>query len=71
VKPTEMVCAILGMGLSAAVLLSPAACTINRQTLIADAIKSGADPTAAKCAIESEVGATPQCVAYEAGRARR
>ena len=44
-----VVCALL----IAALVGSPVACTMNRQHLIAEAIKNGADPIAAKCAIES------------------
>jgi hypothetical protein len=44
--------------LVAAVLTGPVACTMNRQGLIADAIKGGSDPIATKCAIESDGGAT-------------
>ena len=40
--------------LAAAVLFSPVACTMNRQHLVAEAIKNGADPIAAKCAIEAD-----------------
>lgn len=36
-----------------AFVLSPAACTMNRQDRVAEAIKNGADPIAAKCSIES------------------
>ena len=36
--------------------LSPVACTMNRQHLVAEAIKNGADPIAAKCAIEGDSG---------------
>ena len=46
------------------VLLSPAACTMNRQHTIAEAVKNGADPIAAKCAIEGDSGHTPMCLAY-------
>jgi hypothetical protein len=53
---------IVGLGLLAMVLLSPAACTMNRQRMVAEAIRSGADPTAAKCAIEADSGHSPACV---------
>lgn len=49
---------------AALVLLSPVACTMNRQHTIAEAVKAGADPIAAKCAIEGDTGHTPMCVAY-------
>lgn len=39
-----------------ALLFSPVACTMKRQDLIADAIKNGADPISAKCAIEGDSG---------------
>lgn len=39
-----------------ALLASPVACTMHRQRLIAEAIKGGADPLAAKCAIEGDSG---------------
>lgn len=44
---------ILALLLLAALLASPVACTMNRQRLIAEAIKDGKDPIAVKCAIES------------------
>jgi hypothetical protein len=43
------------------ILISPVQCTMNRQELIAKAIKEGADPIAAKCAIESDTG-SPICL---------
>lgn len=58
----EMTLWIVGLLLLAAVLLSPAACTMNRHRLIAKAIEGGADPIATKCAIESESGYDPQCI---------
>lgn len=58
----EMTVWIVGLALLAAVIASPVACTINRQRLVAEAIRSGADPTAAKCAIEGDSGHTPACV---------
>ena len=58
----EMTVWIIGLALLALVLLSPAACTMRRHHQIAEAIKGGADPTEAKCAIEQDVGHTPQCV---------
>ena len=39
-----------------ALLCSPVVCTMNRQHLVAEAIKNGADPIAAKCAIEGDSG---------------
>ena len=43
-------------GLIAALIATPVACTMHRQRLIAEAIKAGADPLAAKCAIEGDSG---------------
>lgn len=37
-----------------ALLFSPVACTMNRHHLVAEAIKNGADPISAKCAIEGD-----------------
>ena len=37
----------------AVVVLSPVACTMRQRELIADSIKAGADPIAARCALES------------------
>lgn len=48
-----MVVAIVAVALLAALVGSPVACTMHRQRLIAEAIKNGADPISAKCAIES------------------
>jgi hypothetical protein len=42
--------------LIAALLAGPVACTMHRQRLVAEAIKNGADPLAAKCAIEGDGG---------------
>lgn len=64
----EMAVWIVALVLAAGVLISPAACTMNRHRLVAEAIEKGADPTAVKCAIESDVGHTPQCVLVAAGR---
>ena len=47
---------IVALLLLATLLASPVACTMNRQSLIAEAIKNGADPLAAKCAIEGGDG---------------
>lgn len=43
-----------GLLLLAAVLLSPVACTMRRHALIAEAIQGGADPIAARCAINPD-----------------
>lgn len=52
----EFVLWIVAGVLLAALLVSPVACTMNRHRLIAEAIKNGADPLAAKCAIEGGDG---------------
>ncbi|MEY5097763.1 MAG: hypothetical protein RJA36_482 [Pseudomonadota bacterium] len=54
----------------ALVLMSPVACTMARQNTVAEAIKNGADPIAAKCAIEGSTEHTPLCVAYAAARTK-
>ena len=66
---TDAIVAVLAIVLCAAVLMSPVACTIHRQRIIAQAIKDGADPTAAKCALEADSGTMPTCV-IAAGKAR-
>lgn len=58
----ETITTCFGLLLAAFVLCSPAACSINRQNRIAEAIKAGADPTEAKCAIEADMGNMPACV---------
>ena len=35
-------------------LAAPVACTMNRQRLVAEAIKNGVDPLAARCSIEGD-----------------
>lgn len=57
-----MIVAILGIVVGGAVLLSPAACTMRRHQVVADAIKNGADPISAKCAIESDNSMSPVCI---------
>lgn len=52
-----------GLVLLAAVALSPVACTMRRHAVVAEAIKSGADPIEAKCAIESDNERSPICMA--------
>lgn len=52
---------IVAAALTAAVLTSPVACTVHRQRIIAAAIKDGADPIAAKCAIEGETQHSTLC----------
>jgi hypothetical protein len=51
-----------------AVALMPLACTVSRHRAVADAIKAGADPIAAKCAIEGDNRGDPLCVGYVATR---
>lgn len=41
---------------------SPAACTMYRQRLIADAIQQGADPIAVRCALESMNDNSAMCI---------
>lgn len=38
------------------IICAPVGCTMRRQSLVAEAIKNGADPIAAKCAIEGDAG---------------
>ncbi|WP_415798547.1 hypothetical protein [Comamonas aquatilis] len=54
---------IAGFALLAAVVASPVACTMNRQALIIEAVKGGADPIAVRCAIESDMGQSAVCIA--------
>lgn len=61
---------VVALLLGAAVLLSPAACTMRRHQQIAEAVKAGADPMEAKCAIEGENTHTPACIVI-ATRARK
>jgi hypothetical protein len=53
-----LACAVL----AATVVCSPVACTISRQWATAEAIKAGADPISAKCAIEADTGQTAMCI---------
>lgn len=62
-----MVVWLVGILMGGTVLLSPVACTIQRQTTVAAAIKGGADPIAAKCAIESNTAYEPMCIMRAAG----
>ncbi len=57
-----LVAQVIGMLLFAAVACSPVACTMNRHQLIAEAIKAGVDPIAAKCAIEGDTMKEPVCL---------
>lgn len=45
------------------VVASPVACTIHRNALMAEAIQSGVDPIAVKCAMESDMGPNAMCIA--------
>jgi hypothetical protein len=58
----EMAVWIVGLVLAAAVVASPVACTMRRQEVVAEAIRNGADPIAAKCAIEADMQVSPMCV---------
>jgi len=64
-----MVVAILAILAACVVLLAPVACTVNRHRVVAEAIKNGADPIAAKCAIEADTLQTPACALFAARRA--
>lgn len=59
----ETIVTLVGFVLLAGVVVSPVACTMNRQALIAEAVAKGGDPIAVKCAIESDLGSQPMCVA--------
>jgi hypothetical protein len=58
----EALTCCFGLALAAFVLLGPVACSINRQNQIVEAIKAGADPTAAKCAVEADMGNSAACI---------
>lgn len=64
----EALVTALGLLLLASVLLSPVACTMRRHAVIAEAIKSGADPIKAKCAIETDSERSPLCMAAALGK---
>lgn len=55
--PALTACVLLGILIGV-----PAACTAHRHKMIAEVIKSGADPIAAKCAIEGDVERTALCI---------
>lgn len=61
-KATEMTVWLFGLACGGVVLCSPAACTANRHIQIEKAIASGADPLAAKCAIEGENSESKLCL---------
>ncbi len=58
----EMTVWIVGILCLFMALLSPVACTVQRQWTVAQAIKNGADPIAAKCALESNTAYEPMCI---------
>lgn len=60
---SDAVVTSIGLVLLAAVLTSPVACTMRRHVVVAQVIKDGADPIAAKCAIEAGADQSPMCVA--------
>lgn len=60
---TDLVATVFGWSLLAMVVASPIACTINRDGLMAEAIQSGVDPIAVKCAMESDMGSNAMCIA--------
>lgn len=60
---TDLVATVVGLILLALVVASPVACTMNRHALMAEAIRSGADPIAVKCAMESDMGSGGVCLA--------
>jgi hypothetical protein len=64
----EQTVAVIGILCAFLLALSPVACTMNRHRLIAEAIKAGADPLEAKCAIESDGWSA--CATYASGRKR-
>lgn len=59
----DSIVTIIGFLALAVVVASPVACTMNRHAVIADAIRSGADPIAVKCAIEADMGMSAMCIA--------
>lgn len=59
----DQIVTIFGFLALAVVVISPVACTMNRQAVIAEAIRGGADPIAAKCAIEADMGMSAMCIA--------
>ncbi|EZP51404.1 hypothetical protein [Delftia sp. RIT313] len=53
---------VVGMILAALVCLSPAGCVMHRNSQIAQAIKDGADPIAARCALEGWTNMDKVCM---------
>lgn len=66
----EMIVWIIGLVLGFAFVCMPIACTMQGQHLVAEAIKNGADPIAAKCAIVSdgENRSSSMCISKVAGK---
>lgn len=64
----EMLIWVFVLVLCGGVLLSPVACTMHREALIAEAIKSGADPLLAMCAIDTHSTSRAECAAAAASR---
>lgn len=62
----EMAIWALGLMLLAGVAISPVACTMQQDALVADAIKGGADPISARCALDGMNGTSPLCMARAA-----
>lgn len=60
---SETIVKVTGAAFLAVVLLSPAACTVHRHYRVAEAIKAGADPLEAKCALEAQDGPDAICEA--------
>lgn len=56
-----MTVAILAVVMLGMVMTAPVACTVHRQRVIQEAITSGGDPIAVKCAIESENTGSTVC----------
>lgn len=53
---------ILSAAVVAVLIIAPVTCAMQRQALIVDAIKAGADPIAARCAIEGEGASSGICL---------
>jgi hypothetical protein len=58
----EMIVWIVGLVLAAMVVASPVACTMRRHQVVAEAIRNGADPIDAKCAVEGDIERSPMCI---------
>ena len=64
----DMIVSIVAIAAGTVVLLSPAACTMNRQNRVKEVIAAGVDPTSAKCAVEADSGMTAECILAAAKR---